>query len=608
MWIEPPIQLRELPTEPGVYRMLDSKRKVLYIGKARNLKKRVSSYFQREPDTSRIRVMVTKICDISVTVTQSEVEALVVEHNLIKQLKPRYNVLLKDSKSYPYILLTREDYPKLRSYRGSRKEAGEYFGPFPNSRAVHATIHKLQQIFKVRDCDESTFRNRTRPCMQHQIGRCSAPCCHITSPIEYQKQIEQLRQFLRGENSEILAAWEAEMQHASTRMHFEKAAQLRDQIRDFRTILAGSGQSDLPYSADCIVVLRDYQHVSITIGVRRSGQDLGTHTIRVQQAHEAPDLEILQSLFLERYQHEAWPSEILLATDDATATQLQTMCKWLQPAAVQPCKIKTPKRGSRHTWLQQVSYSGTQTMSTQIHESQKMQSAFEAVATLLKLNTTPKLIAAVDNAHLGGQQTVAAITYLGWQGPDKNLYRRYKLDHVPAGDDYAAMAQVLTRFFQSIQSGETTAPDILFVDGGKGQLSVAMTIAASLNLAHLAMVGVAKGAARKVGNETLWPSWDVAGARDGLTPGYDSAALLLIARVRDEAHRFAGQYMRKRKNQSMFTSTLDQIPGIGDKKRLALLQHFGGIEGVKKASRDQLMATDGISLALAERIFEALHQ
>jgi len=606
MWVEPPITLNELPREPGVYRMLDGKRKVLYVGKARNLRKRVSSYFQRKPDSPRTQALVALIRAIEFTIAPSEAEALILEHNLIKQLKPRYNVLLKDSKSYPYILLSDEHYPKLDMYRGKRDQAGEYFGPFPHAGAVHQTLHSMQSIFQLRDCNDATFSNRTRPCMQYQIARCSAPCCGMVSQAQYMEQVDDARQFLQGKNQSILKQWQKDMQTASENMHFELAASLRDRIKALHTILAGNEQSDLPDDADAMVILRRPDAVSISMGVRRAACNLGTHSIAIKQALDADDSEILQSLLIERYQHEKAPSELLLQCDAVLLNELKALMKLLQPKV--NCSLRTPKRGSRLQWLEDIRRTGEQQQAGRSTINQ--QAAFEAVQELFKLEETPKLIAAVDNAHLGGQQTVAAIVYGGWNGAEKQYYRRYQLDDIAGsdnftgGDDYAAMEAVLSRFYRAIVDKKIPCPDVMLIDGGKGQLAIAVGEAQKAGLSDLKQVGVAKGISRKLGEEVLWPSW----CEISLKPGIHSPALLLMARIRDEAHRFAGEYMRKRKKKAMFTSQLDGVEGIGLAKRALLLKYFGGIDGIKKASRNQLAQVSGISDILAGRIFEALHR
>ncbi|MDQ6994537.1 MAG: excinuclease ABC subunit UvrC, partial [Mariprofundaceae bacterium] len=524
----------------------------------------------------------------------------------IKQLKPRYNVLLKDSKTYPYLLLTDELYPKLRLFRGKRELAGEYFGPFPHAHAVHQTLHSMEAMFQLRDCDDATFNHRTRPCMQHQIGRCSAPCCDVVTHVEYRQQVHDARKFLMGENQAVLAQWQEQMEEASSSMNFEKAAHWRDKIQALQSVLAGSEQTDLPEDADAIVIIRRAECVSISMGVRRSHCNLGTHSIRLQQACDAKDEEVLQAFLMERYQHDELPQEMLLQCDGHLLPMLKHILACLHPDKTLTLKI--PKRGARKQWLDEIRRTGEQQQSGQSKHDQKP--AFEALAELLALEETPRLIAAVDNAHLSGQHTVAAVVYGGWQGPEKNYYRRYQLDettknkYVPDSDDYAAMEAVLSRFYRAIAEGSMPKPDIMLIDGGKGQLEIAMQAAQAAGLKDFKQVGVAKGVSRTLGNEVLYPSW----RDDSLQPGIHSPALMLIARVRDESHRFAGEYMRKRKKKSMFQSTLNSIEGVGPNKRTTLLKHFGGIDGIKRASRSQLAQVSGISSTLAERIFKHLHQ
>jgi len=606
MWIEPPIQLNELPQEPGVYRMLNIERKVIYVGKARNLRKRVSSYFQRQPEIPRTHAMVKQIRGIEFTIAASEAEALILEHNLIKQLKPRYNVLLKDSKTYPYLLLTDELYPKLRLYRGKRELAGEYFGPFPHAHAVHQTLHSMEAMFQLRDCDDATFNHRTRPCMQHQIGRCSAPCCNVVTHVEYRQQVQDARHFLQGKNQDVLQQWQQQMDEASATMAFEAAARWRDKIQALQSVLAGSEESDLPENADAIIIIRRAESVSISMGVRRAHCNLGTHSIRLKQASDAEDEEILQAFMMARYQHDELPKVMLLQCDAQLLPPLKNLLDLLHPK--HSVALKIPKRGAAKQWVNEIRRTGEQQQAGRNTHDQKP--AFEALAELLKLTETPHLIAAVDNAHLSGQHTVAAVVYSGWQGPEKNYYRRYQLDettknkYVPDSDDYAAMEAVLSRFYRAIAEGKMPKPDIMLIDGGQGQLAIAMQAAQAAGLKDFKQVGVAKGVGRTLGNEVLYPSW----RDDSLKPGVHSPALMLIARVRDESHRFAGEYMRKRKKKSMFHSSLDSIEGIGSAKRATLLKHFGGIDGIKRASRSQLAQVTGISKTLAERIFTALHQ
>lgn len=597
MWIQPPIDLSQLPRQPGVYRMLDKQRKVLYVGKARNLRKRVSGYFQKRPDSPRIEAMLCLVKDIDFTVTESEAAALVLEHNLIKQLKPRYNVLLKDAKSYPYILLTDETYPRLRLYRGNQNIPGQYFGPFPHASAVHETLHLMQRLFQLRDCENTEFRNRSRPCMQHQIGRCTAPCCGRVSRQDYLRQVEQAREFLLGHNQQCLERWQREMEQASRDLDFEHAAMLRDRIRTLRLILADPARQDLPDDADALVILRRPEAVHVGIGIRRGGRELGHYTLPVKQALDASDEEILQSLCLERYSRCDPPQLILVDTHEMGLAAMRSCLRLLHENKT--CRVMCPKRGAKAEWLRRLRHASEQQAASRSNIDQ--QAAFKALATLLRLPNIPECIAAIDNAHLGGQQMVAAVVYATWSGPDKRHYRRYKLQDT--GDDYAGMHEALSRHFRHIRAGDAPMPDLLLIDGGPGQLEAACQAAKSHGMEKMLMLAVAKGPSRKLGQESLWPSW----MEGPLKPGRHSPALLLIARIRDEAHRFAGELMRKRKKKGMLRSQLDAIPGIGPTRRTSLLRYFGGLEGIKKASREQLMEVPGISRELAERIFDKMH-
>ncbi len=582
-----------------MYRMCDAKGEVLYVGKARNLRRRVSSYFQRRPESPRTVAMVQQIASIALTVTASEAEALLLEHNLIKQLKPRYNVLLKDAKTYPWIVLTDEPFPRLLVHRG-RKLRGDYFGPFPHVGAVRQTLQVMQRLFRLRDCNDATFRNRSRPCMQYQIGRCTAPCVGRADGDSYGRQVAEARRFLRGEAPQLIDGWQREMAQAAERMAFERAALLRDRIRMLRSVIGSEQGDDLPADADALLLLRTGGGMTAAVGVRRGGRDLGVQLLRIQQAADADDDEVWHALLVERYHAEPLPPLLLLQAEDMVAERLRPLLGLL--GGGDKVTLALPRRGARAQWLQRVRHSAEQSLAATGKGTQ--QPAFAALAELLGLDAVPETVAAVDNAHLGGQQMVAAITFAGHQGALKERYRHYRLDGVAAGDDYAAMAAVLTRFFRAIRDGEMAAPDLMLIDGGRGQLAVAKQTAMDAGLYDLKLVAVSKGEGRKVGNERLWLGWQEQAVP--LQPGRHSAALLLIARVRDEAHRFAGRYMRKRKQQGMFSSALDAIPGVGRQRRARLLAHFGGIAGVKAASRKQLMEVRGISDKLAEAIFMAL--
>jgi len=438
----------------------------------------------------------------------------------------------------------------------------------------------------------------------------------MVSQEAYQQQAVDARSFLKGQDQALLHDWQQDMLKAAESRHFEQAAMLRDRIAALRTVFAGSDQQELPDNADVLAVVKQSQGVMALVGVRRGSRDLGVSAIKVAQALDADDVEILQSLIIERYRHQAPPKDLLLAVDISLQASIQHVLQLLYPK--HKITLHFPKRGAKFKWLNDVLHTGSETLASRGKTDQKP--AFEALTRLLNLKETPTLLAAVDNAHLGGKQMLSAIVFADANGARKDLYRKYKLDDVSVdtplmnpvldGDDYAAMEHVLTRFFTAILEEKMPAPDVLLIDGGKGQLKSAQQAAQALNITSIKMLAVAKGDKRKVGEETLWAGWDDApqALKKGLKPGVHDAALLLIARVRDEAHRFAGQYLQKRRQKSVLKSSLDSIAGIGKSKRTALLQHFGGIAGVKKASREQLQEVSGMSSILAERVFEALHR
>ncbi|RMH50056.1 MAG: excinuclease ABC subunit UvrC [Zetaproteobacteria bacterium] len=599
MWRRPPLDLARLPTEPGVYRMCDDTGGVLYVGKARNLRRRVSSYFQRMPESPRTVAMVRQIAAIEFTVTASEAEALLLEHSLIQQLKPRYNVLLKDAKSYPWIVLTAEAFPRLLLHRGRRIE-GEYFGPFPDVRAVRATIKLMQQLFRLRDCTAAAFRNRSRPCMQHQIGRCTAPCVGLVDATDYRAQVAEARRFLRGAADELIAGWQQEMERAAAALEFERAAELRDRIRMLRSVVEGARRDDLPADADAIAIVRHDGGAALAVGVRRSGRDLGVQLLRVRQGGEAEPLELLHALLLQRYRSEPPPPLVLIDGDETLLDPLGELLALLAPQRKRTLRI--PRQGPLRAWLEQVTHSARQMVAAA--GGGDAQAAFEAAAELLGLPEPPGLIAAVDNAHMGGSQMVSAIVCADRHGLRKELYRHYRLDGVPAGDDPAAMAAVLTRYARALDKEALPRPDLLLIDGGRAQLAAAGEALHRAGMDSIRLLAVSKGTSRKVGEERLWRGW--LEEAPPLKPGRHHPGLLLIARVRDEAHRFAGRYLRKRRKQGMFASPLDAVPGVGKVLRARLLAHFGGIDGIKRASRRQLMEVKGVSERLAEAIFMAL--
>ncbi|RME82340.1 MAG: excinuclease ABC subunit C, partial [Zetaproteobacteria bacterium] len=462
-------------------------------------------------------------------------EALVLEHNLIKQLKPRYNVMLKDAKSYPYIWITEERFPKLRLYRGDRNKPGAFFGPFPHVRAVHETIKQLQIAFGLRDCDDTTFQHRTRPCLKHQIGRCAAPCVGLISESAYREQVEAAKRFLRGEDETLLARWEAEMHQAAERLAFERAAILRDRIRALRTILETADDRALPPDADAFAVVRTETGAFVAIGMRRQARDLGSYVVRAQQSADASDAEVLEALFVDRYQREPLPAEIFIDGPDALAARLKRVVRLL--GGGKRVRVHNPKRGEPFEWLARIRRSAEAMLAAR--RGKDLRPAFADLAEMLGLDAPPQTIAALDNAHMGGKWMVAGLAWLAADGPVKDLYRHFRLNKTrfAAGDDYAGMREVCARLAAEIESGRLPSPDLLLIDGGRGQLEAAMEAFARAGVA-VRLVAAAKGKTRKAGEETLYLGWRHEALRPGARPG-----MLVLARVRDEAHRFAGRYL-----------------------------------------------------------------
>ncbi|MDX8376462.1 MAG: excinuclease ABC subunit UvrC [Mariprofundales bacterium] len=620
MWQAPPLQLEQLPQQPGVYLMLGDKQ-ILYIGKARNLRKRVSSYFLRPPNTQRLCNMVRQIVDININITNSESAALVLEHNLIKEHQPPYNIMLKDDKSYPYILLTHEKTPRLllhHNHNGKQEQKGDYFGPYPHAKAVYSTLYLLQIHFGLRQCEDSVFFHRSRPCLQHQIGRCCAPCCDVVSESEYADLVAQIKRLLTGNDDSLIKDWEMQMQAAAQVLDFEQAANLRDRIFSLRTLISSnSSNNTLPADADALLVIRHASGVWIQIGMRRRGLDLGSHLVKIEakQAIDASDDEVLTALFSERYKQQA-PKYIILHHEQANEKCCADLHYLLGLFDIDnkldnKIKIQTPKRGDAYKWLQNLQNKATD--ECEIRSDNSQQAGFSALADLFAMEKTPQLIAAVDNAHIGGKQMVAAVVYYNHKGACKQYYRHYSLDTAKGeqdkplieGDDYGAMLQVMQRFGRAVFEESLPAPDLMFIDGGRGQLNVAKTAMEAASCSHIPLVAIAKGAGRKVGNETFWLGWSSGETRK---PGKHNAGLLLAARVRDEAHRFANVHLRKRHKKKVLRSALDDIAGIGKTRRMHLLRHFGGIEGVRRASREDIAAVTGFSHALAEHVFTALHR
>jgi excinuclease ABC subunit C len=594
--------LRSLTHRPGVYRMLDAKHKVIYVGKARDLKKRVSSYFTRTHDSPKTAAMMQLVADVEVMLTNTEAEALLLEYNLIKQHRPRFNILLRDDKSYPYIYVsTRHRFPRLQFHRGPRKGKGRYFGPYPSTSAVRQTLNDLQKLFLVRQCQDSYFSNRTRPCLQYQIKRCTAPCVDLITREQYAKDIDAAIEFLEGKNKSVINTFVKRMEQASADRHYEQAARYRDQVAklkevEARQLVARSANKDL----DIIGFASNGAIHCVTVLFIRNGAVIGSRDHFPKSATEDDRARILNAFVAQYYLGRDAPAEIILETaiDDAALLESELTERMGRKIA-----IRNRVRGDRARWLELARTNAEQGLNLQVASNATIKRQFAALGEALGLDETPERLECFDVSHTSGEATVASCVVFNAAGPLKSDYRRFNLKPAAGGDDYAAMAEALRRRYKRVKKGEVPMPDILFVDGGKGQLAEAMTVLDELELNWLNVVAVAKGRSRRPGAEQLF----IPGVKKAIRLPADSPALLLILQIRDEAHRFAITGHRARRAKSRRTSRLEQIPGLGPKKRRELLKQFGGLQGVMGAGIDDLVKVRGISRALAESIYNDLH-
>ena len=593
--------LKSLPASPGVYRMIDAAGKVIYVGKARELKKRVASYFSKRDAAPRTRAMVAQIEAIEVTVTHTETEALLLESNLIKSLRPRYNVLLRDDKSYPYIHCASEQaYPRLSFHRGPRRGKGSYFGPFPSAGAVRETLDMLQKLFRIRQCEDSFYRNRSRPCLQYQIKRCSAPCVGLISREEYAHDVRHAMMFLEGANSRVIDELAVKMDQAAEQLDYEQAARYRDQISRLRRIqekqyITGE-QGDLD-----LIACRARNGISVVeVFFIRGGRNLGNKTFYPRHPADADEQTILTAFIPQYYLHQQLSAEIIV-------NQLPNDCQLLEESLAlhsgHKVRIHARVRGIRARWLEMALSNAEQDLQRHLAGKANMRQRFEALQDGLQLPEIPQRLECFDISHTSGQATVASCVVFDQQGPLKSAYRRFNISDITPGDDYAAMRQALQRRYLRIKKGEGRLPDILFVDGGRGQVRQAHEVLQELQLNDLSLIGIAKGEGRKPGLETLYPS----GGGAGIQLPADSPALHLIQQIRDEAHRFAITGHRQRRARAQQGSVLDAVPGIGPQRKKQLLRQFGGLQGIARAGIEDLSALSGINRELARRIYAIFH-
>ncbi|NHB87202.1 excinuclease ABC subunit UvrC [Photorhabdus tasmaniensis] len=598
--------LKTVTSQPGVYRMYDTSGTVIYVGKAKDLKKRLSSYFRAQVASRKTESLVKNIAQIDVTVTHTETEALLLEHNYIKLYQPRYNVLLRDDKSYPYIFLSADKHPRLAMYRGAKHAKGEYFGPFPSSYAVRESLILLQKLFPIRQCEDSVYRNRSRPCLQYQIGRCLGPCVNgLVSEEEYQQQVDYIRLFLSGKDQQVLTKLISRMEEASQQLKFEDAARYRDQIQTVRQVTERQFVSGTDDDLDVISIAFDAGMACLHVLFIRQGKVLGSRSYYPKiPAGTKPD-EIVQTFlgqfYLQGSQNRTLPSEILL---DFALQEKDILSDSLSEISGRKIHIQTRPRGDRARYLKLARTNAATALVTRLSQQSTIHQRLGSLAHLVQLAKIHRM-ECFDISHTMGEQTVASCVVFDSNGPLRSEYRRYNINGITPGDDYAAMNQVLRRRYGKALD-ESKIPDIIFIDGGKGQLAQAIEVFQSLDVewdkTRPQLIGVAKGSDRKAGLETLF----FAAEGEGMALPPDSPALHVIQHIRDESHNHAITGHRQRRDKVKKTSTLESIAGVGPKRRQMLLKYMGGLQPLRNASVEEIAKVPTISYALAEKIHNAL--
>lgn len=597
---------RELPGEPGVYRFSDHKQAVIYVGKAKDLKKRVSSYFNRAAGVSpKVTAMVKHITDISFTVTRNENEAYLLESNLIKELRPRYNIVLRDDKSYPYIYVeTDKPFPKLTFHRGARNGAGKYYGPYPNAGAVRGTMNMLQKLFLLRQCEDSYFKNRTRPCLQHQIQRCTAPCVKLIDESTYRQDVERALMFLEGNSDKVIESLTASMDAASASLAFERAAHYRDQIDRLQKLQSEQYVANQKGNFDIIACAATANVGCVQVFFVRNGRHLGNKEFYPTHIQGSSTREILEAFIPQFYlagTHDRdVPANILVSEEISESDWLSAV---LADKSGHRVEVRFNPRGDRAKWLEMAARNAAIAVEQRLASNSDQVKRMQSLQDELSLPEIPKRMECFDISHTQGEATVASCVVFDENGPRKSDYRRFNIKDVTAGDDYAAMEQALMRRYTRIKKEEAQLPDILFIDGGKGQVGKALAVLEELQINEVMVIGVAKGTTRKPGLETLI----LAKEKQEIAMQKDSGALLVIQHIRDEAHRFAITAHRQARAKTRNTSPLEKIPGVGAKRRQQLVRYFGGLQGVLRAGVDDLQRAPGISRALAQKIYDELH-
>ena len=598
--------LKNLPNLPGVYRMINATDEVIYVGKAKDIKKRVSSYFNKNLPSPRTRMMVSNVVKIETTVTRSEAEALLLENNLIKGLMPRYNVLFRDDKSYPYITLTGDTYSRLAFHRGAQRQGNKllgknrYFGPFPSSGAVRESIQLLQKVFKLRTCENTVFANRSRPCLQYQIERCTAPCVDYITPENYANDVNMAALFLEGKTNEVIDALGDKMNTAAANQQYEMAVVFRDRMQALRQVQAKQFVSDFSVSdADVIACANIQGQHCINLVMIRGGRHLGDKSFMPKNAQDADVVETVEAFLTQHYVPQNTPPMIVCGVDvDAKTFELA-----FSEQCERKIKIITNAIGDKRVWLKMAQTNAELALTQKQAAATNQEARLIALREALNLPESTERIECFDISHTMGEATVGSCVVFDKGNLQNSEYRRYNVTGITPGDDYAAMRDVLTRRYKKVAAGEGVRPDLVFIDGGKGQLGIAIEVMQAVGLEDILLVGIAKGEERRPGLETMIFS----DTGEMLNLEKDNQGLHLLQQIRDEAHRFAITGHRAKRAKARITSSLEDIEGVGAKRRKALLTRFGGLDGVKSASMDELAQVEGISQLLAEKIYEQLH-
>ena len=598
---DPKAFVRNLPNSPGVYRMISEDNKVIYVGKARNLKKRVASYFRASGLSPKNEAMMQLARTIEITVTHTENEALLLENNLIKAEHPRFNILLRDDKSYPYLYLsTKDEYPRLDLHRGAQKKPGRYFGPYPSVTAVRESMNLLQKTFGIRQCNDSFFRARSRPCLQYQIKRCSGPCVGLIDKETYANDIRHVVMFLEGKSHAMVEEMILEMERASDSQDYEKAAIFRDRIAALKRTQEKQYVNSSGGNIDIMALAVEKGLASVEVMFVRDGRQLGSRSYFPQRTEGADEDDILSAFLSQYYIGKPVPATIYVDRHIADSELLQAA---LVQQADHGVKISIPSRGKPRRWLEMTEVNARDALRRQLISRSSLRQRFEALQEALGLDAVPERIECFDISHTQGEATVGSCVVFSLEGPVKSDYRRFNIEGIQAGDDYAAMTQALTRRYRRMKEGEGKWPDIVLIDGGKGQLGRAEEVMRELQVREVKLIGVAKGPGRKPGLEQLFLS----GQKLATILPADSPALHLIQQVRDEAHRFAIAGHRHKRGKARRQSRLEEIPGIGEKRRQSLLKRLGGLQEVARAGVEDLASVPGISPDLAKKIYDVFH-